>query len=49
MCCTLWLSGGAAGAVDEDTFVRSFEDVAKIYVSSRHVIGKSVLSSVHSL
>jgi len=25
---------GSAGAVDEDTFVRSFEDVGKVYVSA---------------
>ena len=29
---------GAAGAVDEDTFVKGFEDVSKVYVSSRHIL-----------
>jgi len=27
---------GAAGAVDEETFVRSFEDVGKIHVSNNY-------------
>jgi len=34
-CGALSLSG-AAGAVDEETFVRSFEDVGKIYVRCSH-------------